>query len=160
VAGADDPEARLARHALELADGICAALPAWVTGSVNRVMTAWAGEIPPEVAQAADKAAAEALESNGTAIRRLLDSDIDDQRTTPLAILRDAVRYPAQVLKDAGVPPVRRDRFSEAVFPDDAYGLTPSSLADVDPTLVDLGIAWGAAKAFVHKQRHGAGRKT
>jgi hypothetical protein len=87
----------------------------------------------------------------------LLTADIDDQATTPLAILRaSAVRYPTEVLHAAGVPPVVRDEFVEGVFPDDTYDLAPTSIADLDPDLGDLAIAWGAAKAFEHKRRHSA----
>ena len=90
----------------------------------------------------------------GAAIRALLAADIDDQRSTPLTLLRQAVRYPTRVLQDAGVPPAARDRFAERAFPEDVYDLSPASLADVDPALTDPGISWGAAKAFEHKRRH------
>ncbi len=87
-------------------------------------------------------------------MRALLEADIDDQRTTPLALLRTAVRYPTEVLWAAGVPAGARDRFVEEAFPDDIYGLSPASFAEVDPGLADVGISWGAAKAFEHKRRH------
>jgi hypothetical protein len=58
------------------------------------------------------------------------------------------------VLHDAGVPAVERDDFARSRFPDDDYDLTPATWADVDPSIAALGIAWGAAKAFIHKQRH------
>ena len=84
----------------------------------------------------------------------MLAADVDEQATTPLAILRTAVRYPTEVLVAAGVPPVERDSFSQRAFPDDIYDLTPATFADVDPALAEAGIAWGAAKAFEHKRRH------
>ena len=46
---------------------------------------------------------------------------------------------------------------AEESFPDDDYDLAPASLADVDPDLVELGVAWGAAKAMAHRRRHGGG---
>jgi hypothetical protein len=90
-------------------------------------------------------------------LRTLLETDIDAQATTPLSVLRHAVRYPTEVLRAAGVPPVRRDAFAESSFPDDDYDLAPASLADVDPDLVELGLAWGAAKAMAHRRRHAGG---
>ena len=36
------------------------------------------------------------------------------------------------------------------VFPDDAYGLTPTTFLDFGQTAHELGIAWGAAKAHTH----------
>jgi hypothetical protein len=64
------------------------------------------------------------------------------------------VQYPTEVLRDAGAPAVERDKFSRERFPDDDYDLTPATWADIHPSLADLGIAWGAAKAFEHKRRH------
>jgi hypothetical protein len=137
-----------------LADGIVAALPGWVARSVERIMRAWVGEVRADVAAAAAAAGDRAQVEIGGEIRRLLSADIDDQRSTPLALLRTAVRYPTAVLREAGVPPVERDRFATDTFPDDDYDLCPASWADIDPNLTDLGIAWGAAKAFEHKRRH------
>ena len=81
-------------HATALADGIEEALPKWVVRSVTTVVTAWAGEVSPEVAEAADVAGRQARDEAGASVRALLLSDIDDQRTTPLALLRSAVKYP------------------------------------------------------------------
>jgi hypothetical protein len=145
----------IGEYADALADAIEAALPAWVVGSVQRVMRAWAGAPPPDdVVRAAEEAGQRAQAEIGGAVRALLEADIDDQRTTPLALLRTAVRYPTEVLRAAGVPAVARDRFAEEAFPDDIYGLSPASFAEVDPGLADVGISWGAAKAFEHKRRH------
>jgi hypothetical protein len=141
-------------YAGALTAAIEAALPGWVTGCVERVMRAWAGEVPPEVGRAAEEAGQTARTETGAAIRTLLAADIDEQRSTPLTLLRLAARYPTQVLRDAGVPPIERDPFKERAFPDDDYDLAPASLADVSPALTDLGITWGAAKAFEHKRRH------
>ena len=147
-----DPEGQLRDYAEALAAGIERALPVWVVQSVAGVM---AGELAGPVRAAAQDAAARATTEVGGAVRRLLETDIDRQTTTPLALLRGAVRYPTEVLRQAGAPPVQRDRFAEEAFPDDIYGLTPASFADLDPDLADPGLAWGAAKAFVHKRRHG-----
>ena len=142
-------------YARALADAIEAAIPAWVTGSVKRVMAGQSATMTLEIRRAADAAASEAQATTGAAIRALLARDIDDQPSTPLTILRKAVSSPTRVLQAAGMSPVRRDRFAERAFPDDVYDLTPASLADIDPGLTDLGISWGAAKAFEHKRRHG-----
>lgn len=149
-----DPAVALARYGGALADGVDTALPSWVVSSVGRIMGAWIGEMPPEVAEAAESAGARAAAEVGPAVRDLLEADVDDQRTTPLALVRAAVRYPTEVLRAAGVPPVERDAFAEAAFPDDTYDLAPASFADLDPALAELAIRWGAAKAFEHKRRH------
>jgi hypothetical protein len=149
-----DPEAQLREYAGRLADGIEAALPGWVTGQVERVATAQSVVLTADVRAATEAAAAEARAAVGGQIRKLLEQDPDDQRTTPLALLRGAVRYPTAVLRDAGAAPVGRDRFAQQSFPDDLYDLSPATFADIDPGLAEPGLEWGAAKAFVHKRRH------
>ncbi|MHB1536311.1 MAG: hypothetical protein ACYC1D_17220 [Acidimicrobiales bacterium] len=146
--GAVDP------HARDLLDGVDAVLAGWVVGQVERVMLAWRGEIPPEVASAAVAAGEQARRHTVTTLAALLDQDVDDQRQTPLTLLRAAVRYPTAVLADAGVPPVERDAFAVRAFPQDLYDLSPASYADIDPALVGPGLAWGAAKAMAHRRRH------
>ena len=144
----------LAAHADALADGVCRALPAWVERSVDRVHRAWLGPPPPAIVDAAHQAGLGAAADVGQRVRSLLSADIDSQTTTPLALLRTAVRYPTAVLADAGVPPVERDAMDAAMFAEDVYGLSPATFADIDPSLADLGLAWGAAKAWVHRRRH------
>jgi hypothetical protein len=133
-----------------LADAIEVALPGWVERSVTRRLP----DAGPSVRKASVAAGRRAQLEVGPEVRALLELDIDEQRTTPLTILRAAVRYPTAVLRQASVPAVPRDRDQARLFPDDVYDLTPASFADVDPSLHELGIAWGAAKAFTHLQRH------
>ena len=141
-------------HAAALAGAIEAALPSWVERSVARLMTAWKGDVDAGTRDAAVAAGRQAAADVGPQVRELLAADIDDQRTTPLSLLRGAVRYPTAVLHAAGVPPVQRDEQQERLFPDDVYDLAPATFADVDPSLADVGMAWGASKAFEHLQRH------
>ena len=54
-------------------------------------------------------AARQAQQDVGSAVRALLALDVDAQPTTPLALVRGAVRYPTEVLAAAGVRPVDRD---------------------------------------------------
>ena len=144
-------------QATALADAIEAALPRWVERSVARLMTAWKGDVDDDVGRAAAEAGRQAAAEVGPEVRALLAADIDDQRTTPLSLVRAAVRFPTAVLAAAGVPHVRRDEQQERLFPDDVYDLAPATFADVDPTLGEVGLAWGAAKAFEHLQRHKVG---
>ncbi len=142
-------------HATALADAVDAALPGWVERSVARVLVAWQGGTPdPEVLDAAREAGLRARAEVGSAVRTLVEADIDAQRTTPLALLRSAVRYPTRILQEAGVPPVERDPMQVRLLPDDLYDLSPASFADVDPALAEPGMVWGAAKALAHRRRH------
>jgi hypothetical protein len=142
-------------HATALADAVEAALPGWVARCVRRRLADAGRAYDDEVSRAAADAGAEARDEVGRAVRRLLEQDVDVQATTPLSLLRGAVRFPTAVLQAAGVPPVVRDEVQERLFPDDLYDLTPASFADVDPGLAEPALVWGAAKAYVHIQRHG-----
>lgn len=151
-------DANLEEHGRALAEAIEERLAPWVVRCVDRRIRDYTGAPPSaEVLDAASAAGERARAEVGPEIRALLARDVDEQRVNPLAILRTAVRYPTQVLRDAGVPPIVRDDFEERSFPDDIYGLGPVSFADVDPSLHEPGIVWGAAKAYAHLQRHKPG---
>jgi len=143
----DDPDdaRRLAAVADALADAVEAALPSWVA----RAVATRAPLLTAEVRAAAADAGARAAADLGPRLRALLATDVDEQRGNPLALLREAVRYPTEVLRCAGAPAPPRDPFAERAFPDDVYGLAPATWADVDPGLHERGIVWGAAKAHV-----------
>ena len=145
---------RVEPHTTALADAVEVALPGWVERSVSRIMAAWLGRASDAVLEAAREAGSRAGAEVGAEVRALLAADIDDQWTTPLSLLRAAVRYPTAVLQDAGVPPVERDPFRERLEPGDLYDLSPASFADVDPALAEPGMVWGAAKALAHRRRH------
>ena len=140
----------LEEHAVALADAIDDVLPGWVERCVRSRLTT----VPRHVAAAAKEAGERARAEVGGAVRELLLRDVDDQRGNPLALLRAAVRYPTEVLLAAGATVVERDKFSRERFPNDDYDLTPANWSDIHPSLNELGITWGAAKAFEHKRRH------
>jgi hypothetical protein len=137
-------------YATALADAIDEALPGWV----ERCVRLRAPNVDDPLAAAAREAGLRARAEVGTAIRELVLADVDEQWTNPLSLLRGAVRYPTEVLASVGAPAVERDDFARDRFPDDPYDLTPATWSDIDESLAPLGIAWGAAKAFTHKQRH------
>ena len=153
--GLDDPgdAAALAAYAAALADGIEAAIPAWVERSIREVLAAQGVAVTPAVATAAADAGVEARDDGAPRVRALLEADVDDQVGNPLAVLRTLVRYPTDVLRSGGARPVDRDEFTVRNFPDDVYDLSPATFADVDPALHEPGLVWGAAKAHVHLAR-------
>lgn len=92
------------------------------------------------------------------ALTALFALDVEEQRATPLEVVRTAYREPTALLHEAGVPPVVRDAFDERAWPDDDYGLVPRTLGDLgDERLAPLHLAWGLAKAAVVRERRGAG---
>ncbi len=149
----DPDDARFAQISRQLADAVDAVLPGWIEGLVEARVREWRGHVSTEVADAAVAAGIAARTEVMPDLRELLATDVDAQRTTPLVILRDATRFAHQVLADEGVPARPRDSFAERAFPRDTYDLVPASWADVDPSLHEIGITWGAAKAYIHKAR-------
>ena len=118
-----------------------AVLAAWVVRSVMRHA--------PHLTHEARLAGIEAEATVLPVLRRLLDIDVAEQRTNPLAILRSTVKYPTGVLRAGGVAPVHRDSFALQNFPDDVYNLAPSTWRDLDDALFEPGMMWGAWKAAV-----------
>ena len=149
-----DPDSILAELGEELAAAVSGAVPGWVTRCVDALLSP---DTPgrDRVMAEAEEAGRQAQRAVADRLKALLSADVDAQRSTPLAVVRDAVSYPTEVLRRAQVPPVPRDPFVSERFPDDPYGLTPASLQAMDPELGELAIAWGAAKAMAHRRRHG-----
>ncbi len=140
-------------YAAVLVEAAEAALGPWVERSVARRAVAAFGSVPPAMAAEAHDAGLAARRDVGRQLRELLSTDVDEQRTNPLSVLRSAVRYPTAVLRTAGVAPVPRDEFSRRAFPEDDYDLTPATWGDLDPSLHEPGIVWGAWKASVVLRR-------
>lgn len=142
-------DAELAAHAERLAAGVEAALPGWVERAVARRLGDWGGDVEPAVFERARGAGQAARDLIGPQLRELLRRDVDEQHTTPLEVVRGAVRFPTAVLAEAGLPPVARDELAERRMPGDVYDLAPAAWADVDDALAEPGLTWGAAKAYV-----------
>ena len=143
-----DDDSALASYATQLAAAVEAALGAWVV----RTVTDRAPAYEADAMAAADRCVAETMPR----LRELLATDIDRQRTTPLAILRSCVTYPTEVLVSAGVPVIRRDALDSARDPDDIYSAAVATWADLGAEVASAGISWGAAKAHVHLARRRA----
>jgi hypothetical protein len=138
------PVDELATHGAVLADAVVAAIPGWVERCVARYA----------VGLDCRAAGAAAAADVGPRLRDLLAADVDEQRVNPLAVVREAVTYPTAVLRDAGVEAPPRRGFEAEHFPDDVYGLVPMTWRDVDESLHEPGIIWGALKARAHLARH------
>lgn len=146
-----DDENKLAEYASALADGIDAELDDWIRRA-----------IASRVSSSADAEAVEGLTSAAIAdaradvvprVRTLLATDIAEQRTGPLDILRSGVRHITAALDALGAPRPPRGDFEQRAFPDDHFDLSPASFADVASSLHEPGLMWGAAKAHVHLRR-------
>lgn len=146
-----------ARIGEDLAAAAEAVVADWIVGCVTRRHP---GRPPPDLIVAAREAGAAAAVEVGRELRALAALDVDEQATTPLAILRGASRHATAVLAGAGVVHVPRDPVDAANLPDDVYAIAPAHFADVDESLVGPGISWGAAKAHLHLRRHDPSNRT
>jgi hypothetical protein len=132
----------------------------WLVRCVERTAQRQWGACPPDLLDAARRSASQVAPGVSQQLQQLLTTDVDDQRRNPLGVLRDAVVHATRVLAQAGVPPVRRDAFAEEAFPDDCYDLSPATWSDVDASLHEPGIVWGAWKAkVVLDRRRSEGRR-
>lgn len=144
----------------QLAEAVEPTVAPWVVRCIDRLLVAARIERSAELEERSRVAAADATAFVRDELRAFLELDVDQQRTNPLAVLRAAVRFPTAVLRDAGVPEVRRDEFEERAFPADVYRLSPATWADVDESLHEPGIIWGAWKAkTVLDRRREEGRR-
>lgn len=137
----------------DLANRIEATLAPWTISNIERLSSAAGISLTDEQRSAVEAAAQQCQLEVGARVRDLLAADIDDQRTTPLVLLRDGAAFATALLAELGVPEVVRDEFERRSFPNDIYGLSPASLADVDQSLAEPGMIWGAAKAHLYKRR-------
>jgi hypothetical protein len=151
----DDPAdaEALARYARVLADGVEREIAGWIERSARRILDDQGIAVDDSLAADLARAAVAARADAVPRLRTLLATDVDEQVANPLAVLRSVVRYPTAVLREAGARPVPRDEFEQRSFPDDLYDLSPATFADVDPSLHEPGLVWGAAKAHVHLAR-------
>ncbi|HVM41331.1 MAG TPA: hypothetical protein VM618_11210 [Acidimicrobiia bacterium] len=147
----------LADASAGIAAGVRASLPGWAEERVGVIVAAWGRHDDDErerILTDARRAGQAAAERVGAEMDRLFALDPDEQRVTPLQIVRTAYREVTPVLANAGIPPVERDEFDERAFPDDAYGLVPASLRDLGgDALHDLQIRWGVARTTLHHLR-------
>ena len=159
ILSVDDPELldRLRALGDEMVAGVALTLPGWVERGVEGIVSAW-----DRLDAAATTAACTKARAAGTTaanrvvaeLRALFDTDVADQRSTPLNIVRSAYQEPTALLARLGIPGVVRDAFDERLHPDDDYGLAPRGLADLGDS--DLGavlVAWGITKAKVLRAR-------
>jgi len=120
-------------------------VPAWlrrITVGACRRSGLDGAEYAEDLDAMVEHAAADVLER----LAELMQTDVDEQRTTPLTLFREAVREPTIWLRAHDVQPLGVP--SDGRFPDDIYGLGPATWSDIDPALHEPGLTWGAWKAM------------
>ena len=128
----------------------------WLARCAIDTYVAHARVVPAAFEEAARAAARDGAAWTLERLHAALEVDVDAQRVNPLQVLREVVRFPTKVLLDAGVPPRQRDEYDEKINPDDVYAIGPAHWNDIDESLTEPGIVWGAAKASTVLQRRRA----
>ena len=141
------PHDELSPYAQRLLTTVVAAVPAWVDAVVRKYVRRTFGVVSEDIAASIVLAQKEAQEYVSVHVSQLMNTDVDEQQTNPLQILRDASQFPTRVLQEAGVPAPSRDHFDEQINPHDVYGLGPYTWRDLGEDVHDAGIEWGAWKA-------------
>lgn len=146
-------EKRFATFGRDLVGAAQESVGPWVS---RRVAERFGGMIPETMNAATESAAHAATEAVVEGLEELIAADIDQQRTTPLSVIRRASQFATNVLADAGVPEVPRDLDAVRLYPNDRYDLAIGSFAELSDELQDAGIKWGAGKAHLHLARRRA----
>lgn len=132
----------------ELLRAATAVVPAWLRRITTDACRRAGRAVGESERDAIDRMVAETSASVLSALGELLATDVDEQRTTPLTLFRDAVSGPTALLDELGVTPPPSDAFGGERFPDDRFGLGPAAWSDIDDQLHQPGIVWGAWKAM------------
>lgn len=143
----ETPDVMFAEAGLALGEAILDALGPWAEWQAVRL---------GGVGLAADgRRAGEAIAAVAAPrLATLLAADVDEQRGTPLTIVREAHLPLTEMLLSRGIAPVQRDPADIAAQPDDVFALTPRAFSDLGPEVHDAGLRWGVTKAFAHRARH------
>lgn len=149
MTGNDDDRERgralMEQAATAILDGVERLGAQWVV----RTVVAVAGPAAADLTGEARRAGAAAATRVAGQLRELFAAPPEEQRATPLEIVRTLRHEATAVLAGAGIPAVERDPFEARSFPDDVYAIVPRSLADLgDEELGPLLVAWGMGKTL------------
>lgn len=142
-----EDEQRFEQYGQALHSAVARAFSPWLTALLES--RSGESQLPEEVLAAIDAAATEAVSNIETLVR----SDVDTALSGPLEQIRRAMTELAPVLDAHGFERPPRDPVDSEMRPDDVHGLGPMAFMDLGDEVHEAGIAWGAAKAYLHRQR-------
>lgn len=77
----------------------------------------------------------------------LLSLPFDRQPRGPLEVFQDAMRFPTEALRSAGLPFATRDPVAVSALPGDVYDIAPASSRELGDAVWEAHLRWGAEKA-------------
>ena len=142
-----DDEQRFEKYGRLLHSAVEGSFEPWLTGLLQD--RSGGAELPEEVRSAVHSASADAASN----IRTLVEADVDVALSGPLEQMRRALTGLAPILDAHGFERPSRDPVESEMRPDDVHSLGPMSFMDLGAEVHEAGISWGAAKAYLHRQR-------
>lgn len=140
-------EQRFVAYGQALHDAVDRSFEPWLTSLLTSRSSQ--ATLPDDVLIAVRQASAQAT----TNIKTLVQADIDDARSGPLEQMRNALTALGPILDSHGFERPQRDPVDTEMRPTDIHSLGPMSFLDLGTEVHEAGIAWGAAKAYLHRQR-------
>lgn len=121
--------------------------PAWLARSIERALAQGGVTAASTDRSDIDELVERTTDGILAELAELLATDVDDQRTNPLAVYRSGLGAVTAYLRGRHVPTPPADRFAADRYPDDPYQLGPATWSDIDDELHTPGLIWGAWKA-------------
>jgi hypothetical protein len=84
----------------------------------------------------------------------LAAADIDQPISGPLELIRQSAGSATELLLELGASPLPRDAAVAAMYPADVFEIGPAAAIALGQDVHEASIAWGAAKAYLHLNRH------
>ena len=131
----------LEEYPRDLFVAVVAAYPAWLGAQLRAISKGAIADhdLAEIVAESERQMSADLL--------ALLQTDVDEQRSNPLHVLRLSTVLANERLQHVNVVAPQRDEFEVAAMPHDVYAIGPLTWKDLGDDVHDAGITWGAWKA-------------
>jgi len=137
------------RYGLALCDVVVAAIPEWLRSVCIERLGSDAA-LDERFDRMVERVQAD-VERRLTA---LATADIDQPISGPLELIRQSAGPATELLREIGAKPAQRDTAVAAMYPADVFGIGPAGAIALGSDVHEASIAWGAAKAYLHLNRH------
>lgn len=146
-----DDDAILEPYPAALYSAVVANADAWLRRCVSKVT---GGAAVVVSAAECDAVIARTAGVIDTSLRDMLGRDPEEQRMSPLQVIRSATSELTEYLLSVGCTPVKRDEMDASMLPEDVFAFGPVTWRDLGDDVHEAGIAWGAWKAATIMSRH------
>ncbi len=140
-----------------LAASVASAWPQWVARVIASGVATLDDRPDPEVVAEVIRVTADAIAHDvGADLAALLALPLDEQRSTPLQVVRDAAKYVGAALDALGVLRPTRDQTQVSLLPDDHHDVGPASFADLGLDVQHAALAWTATRVAMSTDTTGS----